>query len=144
MNLQAIDTRHLHPVRELAARSFSRLWSPQDFAYFLAHDFRLCLGLFSDPHNPRSLQAYFLGLLIQGDLDVISVATAPESRRQGLAERLMREALRQPGVERAFLEVDVENQSAIGLYVKLGFTHLNRRKGYYDQRHDAFVMRWHR
>lgn len=141
--IEPLSIKHLHPVRDVAARSFSRLWAPQDFAYFLAHDFRLAVGIFGGKPSSH-LQAYFLGLVIQGDLDVISIATEPEARRRGLARELLQHAIAQPEVARAFLEVAVDNTGAIALYEKLGFAPVSRRRGYYENRIDALVLRWER
>ena len=47
------------------------------------------------------------------------------------------------GAEQLFLEVRVSNVPAQGLYRKLGFVEISRRKGYYPTnggREDAIVM----
>jgi ribosomal-protein-alanine N-acetyltransferase len=137
----ALDCRHLDAVRALAARCFTRAWGSQDFAYFLSHECRQAWGIFSADSPPR-LAAYFLGLLVQGELDVISVATEPLARRQGLAARLIRQACADPAVEKAFLEVDVGNTAAIALYRKLGFQPTGVRRGYYEGKSDAQLMAW--
>lgn len=125
-------------IREIARGSFPRLWEPKEFAYFLDHDCGLCLG----DVGGGSLRGYFLGLLVAGDLDVVSVATAADRRRQGIAEGLLKKALAQLGIERAFLEVECRNTPAVKLYEKLGFQVTGTRKAYYDGLRDAFNMRW--
>jgi ribosomal-protein-alanine N-acetyltransferase len=138
LQVVVIDCRHIEAVRAVAALSFQRSWSPQDFGYFLAHECRLVGGIF----DGERLVAYFLGLVVQGELDIISVATHPDFRRRGLAEKLLRWACAQGNVQRAFLEVSTANESAIALYRKLGFHPLSVRKGYYDGQVDAQLMRW--
>ena len=140
LRLAPLELNHVGEVQTIAGRSFTRVWSRSDFAYFLAHDCRLAFGTFDYATGQPRLVAYFIALLVQGDLDVVSVATLPEHRRQGLAEKLLRHACAQPRVQRAFLEVDVANYSAIALYEKLGFKVTAKRKGYYDGTQDAFVM----
>ena len=125
-------------LREIARVSFPRLWEPKEFAYFLDHDCGLCLGDVVD----GTLRGYLIGLLVAGDLDVVSVATAPEYRRQGIGEGLLRAALVYPRVERAFLEVECRNTPALGLYRKLGFEVTSTRKGYYDGLRYANNMKW--
>jgi [ribosomal protein S18]-alanine N-acetyltransferase len=127
-------------LREIARGSFPRLWEPKEFAYFLDHDCGLCLG---DVEEGK-VRAYFLGLLVAGDLDVVSIATDPAFRRQGLAEGLLRAALSYPAVERAFLEVECRNTPALTLYKKLGFVVTATRKAYYDGLRDAYNMKWQR
>lgn len=136
-----LDCNHVDAVMRVAGTSFSSVWGPQDYAYFLAHDCGVCLGVFlPDARGRDRLAAYFLGLLVQGDLDVISVATAPEFRRRGLGERLLAAAVATPGVKRTLLEVAVDNAAALCLYEKMDFRVIGRRPAYYDQVRDALVL----
>ena len=49
---------------------------------------------------------------------------------------------RERGAQEMFLEVRVDNDSAISLYLDEGFVEVGRRRGYYDRgRVDAVVMR---
>ena len=127
-------------IVEIATQSFPVVWSKDDFAHFLTHQSGLCLGIASE--SPRKVHSYFLALLAQGDVDVISIATHPEKRGQGLGTTLLRHVFDAAHVARVFLEVDVNNTSAISLYRKLGFATLGVRKKYYAQKTDALVMRW--
>lgn len=79
--------------------------------------------------------------------DIITIAVLPEFRRQGVARRLMDEALKNvaaQGAERLFLDVEDGNLPAIKLYESLGFLHDRRRRQYYRQQDgtctDALVM----
>lgn len=139
-SLEPLAVKHLDRVREIAAQSFPVLWSEKEFAYFLCHEHRLCLGYLTRD----KLRGYFLALLVQGDLDIISIATAPEDRRLGIGSALVKAALAQAAVQRAFLEVDVANAAAVGLYEACGFERLGRRPAYYGPGKDAFLMRWMR
>lgn len=138
--IQRLDCRHLDAVLDIAEHSFDRVWGRQDYAYFLAHDHGYCAGAFQDSAEGPELVAYFLGLLVQGDMDVISIATAPRYRRTGLGTRLMQVACGLPTVRRVFLEVAVENEGAIALYEKLGFAVTGVRRGYYENKRDALIM----
>ena len=65
------------------------------------------------------------------------VLTHPDSRRCGLAERLMMQWLnwaRTQSCQEALLEVRASNQQAIALYEKLGFRQVGLRKHYYHLR----------
>lgn len=140
--IRALDCRDVEAVRGIAAESFPVLWTEQEFNYFLTHDNRLCMGLFSKGGGESRLRAYFLGLLVHGDLDIISVATRLDDRRLGFGQQLIDHACRQPDVLRAFLEVETGNEAALGLYKKSGFQVLGRRSAYYGPGRDAFLMRW--
>lgn len=85
--------------------------------------------------------AHLVSWLLAGELEVLNVATHPSHRRQGLARRLLAEALAQPGLTRAVLEVRESNHAAQALYRGLGFVEVGRRAGYYEaENEDALVM----
>jgi [ribosomal protein S18]-alanine N-acetyltransferase len=139
---QELDCRHATKVTQIASLSFPLVWSEKEFCYFLAHENRLCLGLFSRFGGESRLRAYFLGLLVQGDLDIISIATHPDDRRLGMGTQLLNEVCADPKVSRAFLEVETANLAALTMYKKAGFEVLGRRTSYYGPGRDAFLMRW--
>ena len=75
---------------------------------------------------------------------VVSIAVREAYRRRGIASMLMLKAMENGleayNVTECFLEVRVSNQPAINLYEKLGFTNVNRKRGYYMDGEDAQVM----
>ncbi len=76
---------------------------------------------------------------VAGDVvDLQRVAVAPAHRRQGLARRLLREAL--PGGP-TMLEVGAGNAAARALYAAEGFVEIAVRRRYYRDGSDAVVMR---
>jgi len=135
-----VGPAHLQTIREIARESFPVLWAPKEFLYFLEHPLGLNLGIFTGD----TLQTYFLSLLVRGELDIVSVASRPECRKQGKAERLLRYVQKLPTVDKAFLEVEASNLPAQKLYEKIGFSVTGVRKKYYQHRHDAHLMKWQR
>jgi ribosomal-protein-alanine N-acetyltransferase len=77
--------------------------------------------------------------------EILTVGVVPAARRRGLARRMLTslyDEARSRGARELFLEVRVDNSSAIALYESEGFVELGRRRGYYDHgRVDAVVMR---
>lgn len=136
IQIRKIDGRAVERVREIAAPSFPRLWTVEEFVYFLDNASGVCLGAFESGR----LVGYLIALVAIDELDVASVAVDPGRRRQGIAELLLREALKGKGLNKAFLEVSVENKPAIGLYEKVGFKQVGVRKKYYEGKHDALLM----
>ena len=74
---------------------------------------------------------------------ITAIAVDPKHRRQGLAERLMREVMYEACEHdgyRVYLLVDAENGAAIRLYEKLGFVITEHIENYYGGKYDAFEM----
>lgn len=78
------------------------------------------------------------------ELHILNVATAPEARRRGVGQALVREALAYAATSRVrliLLEVRRSNEPAIRLYRKLAFRTSGLRVGYYaDNDEDALEM----
>jgi ribosomal-protein-alanine N-acetyltransferase len=81
------------------------------------------------------------GLLKKGH--VVSVAVLPQSRRKGVAQALINQAvegMRYYKAKLCYLEVRVTNTAGIALYKKLGFEVTRTVHGYYSDGEDAYVM----
>lgn len=85
---------------------------------------------------------FFSTVLDEGSID--NIAVAPDQRRKGLADLMMRDAIEKAekaGLRTITLEVRVSNAPAIALYEKYGFSEVGRRKNYYNNpREDAILM----
>lgn len=80
-------------------------------------------------------------VLDEGTLERIAVA--PQFRRHGAGEALLRRFLDDGREKLAFLTLEVRagNAPAIGLYEKLGFEVVGRRRNYYrEEGEDALLM----
>lgn len=82
--------------------------------------------------------------MIVDEAHIATVATHPGYRRQGVASRLLVEALKSAyaeGARSALLEVRAGNQAAQEMYRKFGFEVVGRRERYYkDNYEDAVLM----
>lgn len=91
--------------------------------------------------------AYALCLAAAGGADLVSIATARDAARRGVATRLLDHVLARladQGCEDICLEVAIDNVAALALYHRLGFLEVGRRRGYYRRAGvlvDAIVMR---
>ncbi len=93
--------------------------------------------------------AYALAQKIPPEAELITIAVAPEYRRNGLAENLLIKLwqdLQHEGISTFHLEVNETLAGARALYQKLGWETVGRRKNYYQNsagiREDAILMRW--
>jgi [ribosomal protein S18]-alanine N-acetyltransferase len=82
--------------------------------------------------------------LLVDEAHISTIAVHPQWRAKGLGEMVMLSLLEQGikrGMERATLEVRASNETAQGLYRKLGFESAGRQRRYYsDNNEDAFIM----
>ena len=90
-----------------------------------------------------SLVGYAGGLVIDGDLQILKVAVAPEWRRHGIARELivrLAEDARNLGASTCSLEVRAGNAIAQAFYESLGLASVGKRPRYYSDREDALIM----
>jgi ribosomal-protein-alanine N-acetyltransferase len=94
--------------------------------------------------DAERLIGYVLFWLIADEAQINNIAVHPDFRRRGIGESLMRQTLdmiRDLGGSFIILEVRHSNQAAQGLYRKLGFSEIGRRRSYYfNPEEDALVM----
>lgn len=117
-------------LARLHARCFTNPppWSAAGFA-----------ALLDSPHvfvlTAPAADAFALGRVIGPEAELLTLATDPDARRQGLARALMAEFEREArarGAETLFLEVAETNTAALALYTRCGFTPNGRRPGYFS------------
>ncbi len=91
-----------------------------------------------------SVAGYIIFWLIEGEVHIMSVAVRKDLRRLGIGTEVLRRSLaaaKEQGGRYVFLEVRENNGAAIGLYRKMGFRVIYKRRGYYtDTKEDAFIM----
>ncbi len=82
--------------------------------------------------------------LLDDEAHIMTIASHPNMRRQGLGEWLlvkMVEQLRLLGVKTVTLEVRAGNYAAQRLYAKWGFREVGKRRRYYrDNNEDALIL----
>jgi len=125
---------------EIELRSFPTPWSEWAFRRELksknAHLLVAKIG--------REVVGYLDIWIVLDEAHITNIAVAPEHRRKGIGEKLMRHALemaKSKGVRKVTLEVRQGNIPAQNLYRKFGFKLLGVRKEYYtDTGEDALIM----
>ena len=119
---------------------FSHPWTEKALAEDLDNEL---LTLLAAVGEDGTLQGYgeVRTVLDEGTLERIAVA--PRFLRRGAAEALLRRFLDDGREKLAFLTLEVRagNAPAIGLYEKLGFEVVGRRRNYYrEEGEDALLM----
>lgn len=133
-------------LASIHAGCFEDSWRTASFRSLL--DSAGVFGLLA-PWNGEPLFVSFILVRAAADeAEILTLATLPAARGQGLASGLVMLAMdeaRKRGALRLFLEAAETNRPALRLYEKLGFERLAMRTGYYDSRTSpaiaAVVMR---
>jgi ribosomal-protein-alanine N-acetyltransferase len=128
-------------VAELDQISFSLPWPERSFRFEVTG-------------NPASrcwvaeVDGRVVGMIVAwlfvDEVHIATIATHPDFRRQGIAQKLLTHALRytaDEGAVTSFLEVRESNLAAQEMYRKFGYENSGRRKRYYkDNDEDAILM----
>ena len=125
-------------MSQLHMRCFDDPWSAMSFRGLLLDTSVLTLGV----ELGGDLVAFVMAQTIAGESDILTVATDPDQRRQGLATTLIGaliNRLGERGVSRITLDVAEDNAPARALYQGFGFTEDGRRPRYYTSGRDVPV-----
>ncbi|MGO8914754.1 MAG: GNAT family N-acetyltransferase [Stellaceae bacterium] len=82
----------------------------------------------------RRLQGFILDLILAADAEILTLAVAPDRRREGIARALLVDLFergRRAGARGIGLEVAADNPAARRLYESCGFAQSGQRRGYY-------------
>jgi len=134
----------LDEVMQIERVSFRAPWSPGMFRQDLVFPLARCLAAKLAEAGTRRLAGYILCWFVADEVHVTNIAVRKDLRQQGVATRLLEEALCQARREQmryCTLEVRVSNEAAKGFYRKFGFEARGIRPKYYsDNDEDAMIM----
>jgi [ribosomal protein S18]-alanine N-acetyltransferase len=143
-SFRMVDEKSADILTALHEECFPRYWNREAFTDFFSapNTFAVLAELGDIPAG------MFIYRTAHEQADIITIAVRPAYRRCGLAKTMLLQGMqhcKELGAELLFLEVEVGNDAAIKLYEGLGFTHVSRRKLYYQQLDgtytDALVMK---
>ncbi len=119
---------------------------------FLPHNYPLSRGSFAY-HIKNSLlyvaeidgtmAGYILVLIKRKDAKLYSLGVSKVYRNRKISQELLRiifQELLTLGFKRVLLEVRTDNEAAIALYKKMGFSELKKIKAFYRDGCDAYLM----
>ncbi|MBY0354800.1 MAG: ribosomal protein S18-alanine N-acetyltransferase [Rickettsiales bacterium] len=123
----------------LHQETMSEAWSVQSFQDMLSLPTTIGWKISSQHH----LVAFILLQETYQQAEILSLATHPQHRRCGMAQRLLEHASRELHIKhcsRVMLELRAGNLAAYQLYVSHGFKPQSTRKHYYPDGEDALTM----
>ena len=145
--MEGIKIRKMIPadigqVHSLAGKCFTTPWQSASFEYELANKDAILNVAVLD----NEIAGYVCLRTMLDVTHIMDIAVAPKMRRSGIGSMLIRSALQQlrrlkQEIDNVTLEVRESNIAAIGLYEKIGFKEIGRRKDYYKKPlEDAVIM----
>ena len=140
MNIIPMTLETVPQVAALEHASFTTPWSEKSIREELEHEW----ALWYVAMEGEKLMGY---IGVQYGLDggdIMSIATDPAFRGQGVGKKLisaMTEILKQKELGYLTLEVRPSNEPALGLYRSMGFQEVGRRKKHYQEpTEDALLL----
>jgi len=141
--IRLLTDKHLKEVLKLNLRCFKsgENYTKFTFSYLLRESNTLSYRVVT----PIGQMVAFVFVMsdIDGTAHITTIGVAPEHRRRGLADKLLRhieEALRKRSINTVMLEVRVSNLPAQNLYRKFGYAIVQRLSSYYNNGEDGFLM----
>lgn len=141
--IRQVNESEAETLTKIHEQCFPNYWNREAFTDFFSVE-RTFAFLVEKGDSPIGMMVFRCPA---EQVDLLTLAVIPEFRGQGIATFLMEQLIEncvKIKAEKILLEVEVDNLSALKLYVKLGFKEIHRRKCYYQQKDgsltDAFVM----
>ena len=143
MTLRFADAADVHLLHALHAAAFDTPWPAEEIERLMR-----ILGGFAVLAEDARPQGFVLTRTVSDEAEILTLAVAPDFRRQGIGRALVEaaavEAARR-GARSFFLEVAEDNPAALALYEGADFQAVGLRRAYYARPNaapaDALVLR---
>lgn len=138
--IRKMSQTDLDAVNAIEMQAFQDPWSKQDFINELESNPYSCIYV---KEINGEVVAYVDLWIAYENAEIANIAVKKEFLHQGIASELMQyclQKIQQSKCENFTLEVRVSNINAIKLYEKFGFQTVSKRKKYYADGEDAYLM----
>src|SRR6185312_16032238 len=129
MNIRPVRDGDFADLARLHAESFAEAWDERALKDLIASGATAYVA-----EREGRIAGFVLFRTASDEAEILTIAVAPDARRNGVGRALITGAARaatQVGATRLFLEVGANNAAARALYARLGFAPAGHRKGYY-------------
>lgn len=139
--IRRMEAKDIARVQEIERQGFANPWSEQSFLSELENPISHMLVLETE-EGIVGMMGYWMVL---DEMHLLTIAVDEMHRGRGLARFLMHAMLshgKEAGVKQVVLEVRENNDAAIRLYERYGFSAVGRIANYYpEEKQDAIIMR---
>ncbi|NVK35948.1 MAG: ribosomal protein S18-alanine N-acetyltransferase [Rhodobacteraceae bacterium] len=146
--VEEVQSSDFETLAEIHARSFEHGWDEIELERLTAQEGVFVLIIRQPNGAGKRLPVGFIMIrAVLDEAEILTIAVDPQVRGQGLAGKLLHQAMFRLYGDRCkelFLEVDASNDAAMKLYKSHGFRKVGERKGYYgsgDGDGTALVLR---
>lgn len=117
-------------------KCFDKSWSEDEFNSILNNKFNKAVLAITRKGEDSHPLGFLLYHEIDKEAEILTICTLPKYRKKGVARSLL------SGIKskKTFIDVDVENFAAMGLYKNAGFIEGRVRQKYYENGNDAIMM----
>ena len=138
--IRKMSQNDLDAVNAIEMQAFQDPWSKQDFINELESNPYSCIYV---KEINGEVVAYVDLWIAYENAEIANIAVKKEFLHQGIASELMQyclQKIQQSKCKNFTFEVRVSNINAIKLYEKFGFQTVSKRKKYYADGEDAYLM----
>jgi ribosomal-protein-alanine N-acetyltransferase len=145
MKIEDASIRHLDRLYEIERECFKKeAFAKKQIAQLLT-DYN-SIGLIAEDND--KIEGFIIGALcfertaLSGHILTLDVSLS--HRRQGIGERLLlgiERVFKEKGAKTCHLEVREDNDTALGLYEKLGYKKIGKLENYYGKAHGVYLAK---
>ncbi len=135
--IRPFEKKDLKDVYKIIEETFFRPWSVEEILLENIFSHKIVLDI-----NGKVV-GFLFGEIIFEEGNILMIAVDKSFQGKGFGKKLLNHFIKkskEKGARNIFLEVSVKNEQAVSLYKKSGFKILYKRKKYYRNGDDAYIM----
>ncbi len=139
MIVRALENKDLQEIEQIEESLYKNPWNREAFLRDLENDIAFNYVL----EHEGVIIGYYGFWIMFDNVDITKVSIRKELQGKGLSNILMNDffsRIKNLDIKTITLEVRVSNSKAINLYKKYGFKEIAKRKQYYDDLEDAYIL----
>jgi len=138
INFRPMNEEDIREVYKIECLLFKDPWPKKSFQYEVKNN-RISFPFVVEENH--KIIGYIICWYYMDELHIGNIAVIPNRQRKGIGKYMLQNVFEYfPDFCQAILEVRESNKKAINLYMTFGFETIYRRKAYYPNGEDAFVM----